>query len=344
MNTGLYYSDDCSCMSVDRIAPKKRVVLVTGGTGFVGSALKDVVGDGKWSHSEDEFHFVGRADADLRDVNEAEKLFASVRPTHVIHLAAMTGGLYKNMAYEVDFFRDNVAINDSVLYCAHKANVCKVISCLSTCIFPDKTAYPIDESMLHAGKPHDSNLGYAMAKRMIDTLNHCYANQYNCNFTAVIPTNIYGPHDNFDIENGHVIPGLIQKCSLAKEKNEDFVVWGSGKPLRQFIFSEDLAKLLLWALKEYDSVEPIIFSVDATSEVSIESVARMIASKFQFSGKIVTDTSKSDGQYKKTASNAKLRLLLPDFEFTSLDKGLTKTIDWYEHSKLSKNNNKREID
>lgn len=320
-------------MSTDQIASKKRIILVTGGTGFVGSTLSNVVRDGQWPHPEDQFHFVGKADADLRDINQTEKLFNRLAPTHVIHLAAMTGGLYRNMAHKVDFFRDNVAMNDSVLYCAHKANVCKVISCLSTCIFPDKTSYPIDESMLHDGKPHESNMGYAMAKRMIDTLNHCYADQYNRKFTAVIPTNIYGPHDNFDIENGHVIPGLIQKCALAKERNEDLIVWGSGKPLRQFIFSEDLAKLLLWALEKYDSVEPIILSVDVADEVSIESVARMIASKFQLPGKIVMDTSKSDGQYKKTASNAKLRSLLPDFEFTPLEEGLSKTIDWYEDRK-----------
>ena len=130
--------------------------------------------------------------------------------------------------------------------------VAKLVSCLSTCIFPDKTTYPIDETMLHTGPPHSSNAGYAYAKRMIDVLNRCYNEEYGCQFTSVIPTNIYGPHDNFNLEDSHVIPGLIHKACIAKDAGADFVVWGSGTPLRQFIYSNDLAKLMIWTLRSYD--------------------------------------------------------------------------------------------
>ena len=126
--------------------------------------------------------------------------------------------------------------------------------------------------MIHNGPPHHSNEGYAYAKRMIDVINRCYHLQHGCMFTSVVPTNIFGPHDNFSIEDGHVLPGLMHKCLLAKQKQAageeaSFVIWGSGTPLRQFIFSEDLGALLVWALREYDSIEPIILSVPEEAEV-----------------------------------------------------------------------------
>ena len=198
------------------------------------------------------------------------------------------------------------------------------------CIFPDKTTYPIDESMIHDGPPHPSNEGYAYAKRMIDVMNRCYHEQYGSMFTSIIPTNIYGPYDNFNIERGHVIPGLIHKCKTAMEKKEEFVIFGSGKPLRQFIFNRDLARLILWTLEEYESVEPIILSVGEEQEVSIANVAKTIASTFEFEGTVRFDTSRADGQLKKTASNQKLMSLCPDFKFTSIEDGLKETVHWFK--------------
>merc|ERR1711920_708239 len=165
----------------------------------------------------------------------------------------MGGGLFHNMRKKVDFYRDNTLINDNVMECCRIYGVKKLVSCLSTCIFPDKTSYPIDETMLHNGPPHTSNLGYSCAKRMVDVLNHCYKDQYNLDYTSVIPTNIYGEFDNFSIDNGHVIPGLIHKCYIAKRDGTDFTIWGSGSPLRQFIYSKDLAWLTVWVLRNYDS-------------------------------------------------------------------------------------------
>ena len=200
-----------------------------------------------------------------RSDKEATRLiYERYRPTHVIHLAAKVGGLFANMKYKVEFWRDNVAMNDNVLHWAKEYGVKKVVSCLSTCIFPDKTSYPIDETMIHNGPPHSSNEGYAYAKRMIDVINRSYNEEYGCMFTSVVPTNIFGPHDNFSIRraarrresqrpegsralnlaprprsDGHVLPGLMHKCLLAKRGRFDelgadaFTIWGSGTPLRQ---------------------------------------------------------------------------------------------------------------
>ncbi|KAJ3392327.1 GDP-L-fucose synthase [Entophlyctis sp. JEL0112] len=208
----------------------------------------------------------------------------------------------------------------------------KLVSCLSTCIFPDKTSYPIDESMIH----------------------NAYNSQYGCAFTAVVPTNVFGPHDNYNLEDSHVIPGLIHKCYLAKKENTPFTVAGTGAPLRQFIFSEDLAKLFVWALRNYNDVEPLILSgllfslfllesrlteqtlnvnekieVPETDEVTIRTLALEIAAAMDFKGPVVWDGSKPDGQFKKTASNAKLMRLFPDFEFTDFAQALRDSVKWF---------------
>ncbi|KAJ1629834.1 hypothetical protein T492DRAFT_613995 [Pavlovales sp. CCMP2436] len=226
----------------------------------------------------------------------------------------MVGGLFKNMKYKVEFWRDNVAMNDNILSLSKEYKVKKVVSCLSTCIFPDKTSYPIDETMIHDGPPHASNEGYAYAKRMVDMQNRAYHEEYGCNFTSVIPTNVFGPHDNFSIDDGHVLPGLMHKVYLARQKGEPLSVWGSGTPLRQFIFSEDLARLFVWVMRSYDSVHPIILSVGEEDEVDIKTAALTVAKAMGHEGQVVFDTTKSDGQHKKTASNRKLRELHPTFK------------------------------
>ena len=241
----------------------------------------------------------------------------------------MVGGLFRNLKYKVEFYRENVLINDNVMECCRIYQVQKLVSCLSTCIFPDKTTYPIDETMVHSGPPHDSNCGYAYAKRMIDVMNKCYNEEYGCNFTSIIPTNIYGEHDNYSIEDGHVIPGLIHKTYLAKKNGTDLTIWGTGKPLRQFIYSKDLARLTVWVMRQYHSPEPIILSVGEEDEVSIADLARNVAKSMDFQGNIIFDTTKSDGQYKKTANNKKLRELYPEFKFTPIEEGLKASSQWF---------------
>ncbi|KAF9791684.1 hypothetical protein SFRURICE_020083 [Spodoptera frugiperda] len=325
------------------MSTESRVILVTGGSGLVGQAIKTVIEEEKSQNNENSkdetWIFCGSKDGDLRDKAQTDALFERHRPTHVIHLAAMVGGLFHNMAHNLDFFRQNMAINDNVLNASHKHNVKKVVSCLSTCIFPDKTTYPIDETMVHNGPPHTSNFGYSYAKRMIDILNRGYQEMYGCKFTSVVPCNVFGPNDNFDLQASHVIPALIRRMDDAMQKGDhQFTVMGSGRPLRQFIYSLDLARLFVWVLRNYDSVEPIILSVDEEDEVPISTVAEMIKKAHGYSGEIVYDTTKADGQYKKTASNKKLRSLYKDFKFTPFETAIHDTVAWYkqnrEHARL----------
>ncbi|KAL1449424.1 hypothetical protein WDU94_001933, partial [Cyamophila willieti] len=183
---------------------EKKIILVTGGTGLVGKAIENIVNEEE-KHDNEIWIFVGSKDADLSNLESTKQLFEKHKPTHVIHLAAMVGGLFHNMAHNLDFLRVNMKINDNVLDVSYRQGVKKVVSCLSTCIFPDKTTYPIDETMVHNGAPHSSNFGYSHAKRMLDVLNHAYHQQHGVTYTSVIPCNVFGPHDNYDTKNSHVI-------------------------------------------------------------------------------------------------------------------------------------------
>jgi len=301
-----------------------KTILVTGGSGLVGKAIKSI--SENYSYN---FIFLSSKDCDLSDYGKTKLLFEKKKPNYVIHLAAYVGGLFKNMNFKVDMLEKNLLINYNVLKCCHDYKVEKVISCLSTCIFPDKTYYPIDETMLHDGPPHNSNDAYAYTKRMLEIHSKAYQEQYGDNFICVIPTNIYGPHDNYSLEDGHVIPALIHRCYLNKKNNEKFIVRGTGKPLRQFIYSEDLAKLILWTLENYHQKDTLILSVDEKDEISIKDVALNIAKAYDYQDKIEFDSSYSDGQYKKTADNSKLKKLIKDFEFTKFEDGIEKSVKWF---------------
>jgi len=308
------------------------VVLVTGGTGLFGKGIEEVV---QTLELPGKFYFAGSKDGYLRVKEDCEKLFERVKPTYVLHLAAFVGGLFRNMKYKVDFWLDNVNMNNNVLLCCHKHNVKKTVSCLSTCIFPDKVQYPIHEDVLHNGPPHESNNAYAYAKRMLDMSSRWFNEQYydgEVRFTSVIPTNLFGKHDNFNIENGHVLPGLMHKCMKAQETGKDYVVYGTGKPLRQFLYSVDAARMILWVLFNYNQAEPVCISVGEADEVSIGEVAKTISEEFDFKGNLVFDTSKADGQFKKTASNDKFMKLYPDFKFTPFKDAIHETVQWFKNN------------
>ncbi|TGZ50856.1 hypothetical protein CRM22_010764 [Opisthorchis felineus] len=229
------------------------------------------------------------------------------------------------------FMRQNMQINDNVLASSLAVGVRKVVSCLSTCIFPDKTTYPIDETMIHNGPPHDSNYGYSYAKRMLDVLNRGYTQHYGVVYTSVIPTNVFGPFDNFNLENSHVLPGLIHKAYLAKEQNTPLIVSGTGTPLRQFIYSVDLGRLIVYVLREYNAPSPIILSVPEEDEISIRHAAETVA-RAMGCDKLVYDTAKADGQFRKTANASKLRSLLPDFQFTPFEEAVQETCRWFREN------------
>ena len=308
-----------------------KKILVTGGSGLVGNAIQSI--QNKYSNKYI-FIFVSSKDYNLYNFNDTIKMFNEYKPDYVIHLAANVGGLYKNMNNKVEMLEINNMINFNVVKCAHDFNVKKLVACLSTCIFPDNVIYPINETMLHDGPPHFSNDAYAYSKRMLEVHCRAYRENYNDNFVCIIPTNIYGKYDNFDLEAGHVLPSLINKCYLAKKNNIDFIVRGTGKPLRQFIYSNDLAELILIVLNKFEE-NNIILSVSENSEVSIKDVATIIAECFDYKDRIVFDSNFSDGQYKKTVSNSKLNNLVPDFEFTSIQDGIKETVEWF----INKQNN-----
>jgi GDP-L-fucose synthase len=267
-------------------------------------------------------------DCDLTKYHDTYSYFSNIQPTIVIHLAANVGGLFKNLNQKVDMFEKNIHMNMNVLRVCHALDIQNVISCLSTCIFPDNIKYPINESMLHNGPPHHSNDGYAYAKRMLEVQSKMYQQQYGRNFRCIIPTNIYGEHDNYSLQDGHVIPALIHKCYLAKQNNIDFQVKGSGTPLRQFIYSKDLAKLIMWVVGEYTELDSIILS--PKEEVSIRHIAECIAKEFDILDRIVFDNNSNlNGQFKKTADNQRLLELHGEFNFISIETGIRKSVEWF---------------
>ena len=302
-----------------------QTVLVTGGSGLVGKAIQKIT-----KNYYLQFHFLSSKDADLKSYEETLSCFSKYKPDYVIHLAAQVGGLYKNMKNQVSMLEDNLQINLNVLKVSHFLGIEKVVCCLSTCIFPDEITYPISESMLHQGSPHNSNFGYSYAKRMLEVQCRAYQENYGRKYICIIPCNIYGEYDNFSLDDAHVIPALIHKCYLSKKNNKDLVVQGRGKAMRQFIYSEDLARLIIWTLQGYQDLDPIILSGNEESEVSIKNLVYMIATSFKFEGNIIWDDSFPEGQLKKTVDNSKLQEKLPQFKFTPLQKGINNTVDWFQ--------------
>ncbi|KAF8820107.1 GDP-L-fucose synthetase, partial [Cardiosporidium cionae] len=302
---------------------RSSVCLVTGSTGVVGSALKSAVRENA-AFSQMEFVWLSHTDADCRNFAALRKIFEINRPTHIIHLAARVGGLFANMNDNIGFFYDNMEMNTNVVKLCHEFQVKNGVFCLSTCVFPVDIPLPLTEEDIDKGPPHFSNEGYSISKRCLDMLVRFYREKYNYDWHCVIPTNMYGPGDNFNLEEGHVIPGLIHKCYLAKRDCTPFTIFGSGKPLRQFLYTRDAANLILNILSstQIENASMILCSDSESGEVSIATVAKLIAEVFNFDGEVLFDTSRSDGAFQKTASNVRLRKLTgTDYTFTSLKDG-----------------------
>jgi GDP-L-fucose synthase len=293
-------------------------ILVTGGNGLVGS---EFIGN--------QFFKPKSAQFDLRDREQTIRLMLKGFDS-VIHCAAKVGGVGANMNYKGEFFYDNIMMNTNIIETSRISGVKNLVTFLSTCIFPNDVDYPLTEKKIHLGPPHFSNDAYAYAKRMADIQIRSYREQYGLNYKSVIPTNIYGPNDNYDIENGHVIPSLIHKCFLARETNKPLIIWGSGKPLREFIFSKDVAKLTEWVLENYNESDPIILST--SDEISIKDVVEIIVEIMNFKGSVIYDNTKPDGQFRKPSDNSKIKSYLPDFKFTPIYEGLRETIEFFENN------------
>jgi len=289
-------------------------VLVTGGYGMVGSAMESQIK-------------LSRETCDLTNPKQTEKLFQLIKPDGVIHCAGKVGGIGGNSNYKGEYFYDNLMINTNVIEAARKAGVKNLVAFLSTCVFPDKVKYPLTVDQIQLGEPHESNYPYAYAKRMADVQIRAYREQYDINYTSIIPSNIYGPNDNFNLDHGHVMPMLIHKLYLAKKNKTDFTVWGSGKPLREFIYSKDIAKIAEWALFNYEGTDPLIVSGD--EEISIKDLVGLLVDEFKFKGKVIFDKTKPDGQLRKPSDNSKIKELMPNFEYTPFEQGIKETVNWF---------------
>ena len=292
-------------------------ILVTGGTGLVGSAFKNV-------QTDHEIILRGSSQYDLRREQDVDDMIHRVQPDAIIHLAAKVGGVKGNSDYVADFFYDNMIMNLNVLNWARIYNVPRVLSLLSTCIYPDQPTYPLTENQIHGGEPHESNFGYAYAKRMLEVHSRAIRKQYGLKYITAVPNNIYGPHDNFDLENGHVVPAIIRKF----KENDCPTLWGDGTPLREFTYSEDIARALLLLIEYYDSPMPI--NIGNPDEVSILELAEKVASHFSNVKSINWDINKPKGQYKKPSSNSRFLSLFPEFKYTNIDQGLETTVEWFK--------------
>ena len=295
-------------------------MIITGGTGMVGSAFKRILPQAEYPNR---IH--------LSNERCANMFSAPLKDKEVIHLAAKVGGVKVNTDEIADFYLENSLINQRILDAAHRGNAKKVLSLLSTCVYPDApyVTYPLTEDQLHLGPPHHSNFGYAYAKRMVDVMSRAYRQQYGCNFITAIPNNLYGENDNFDLENSHVIPALIRKVWEAKINKEPSVFcWGDGSPLREFTYSEDIARILLFLMENYNEPEPI--NIGNTDEYSIKEVVEMICDILGYDGELEWQTDQPSGQHRKPSSNQKLLDLGWKKEnYTPLKEGLKKTCEWF---------------
>lgn len=306
----------------------KEKLIVTGGSGMVGSAIRRVIDTA--APEIDDVIYLSSRDCDLRDTEQTKVFFKEYKPTKIIHLAARVGGVKANNDYVADFFNENILINTNVLMAAHEAGVQDVVSLLSTCVYPDKdwVSYPLTEEQLHIGPPHDSNFGYAYAKRMLDVQSRAYRKQYRRNYITAIPNNIYGIGDNFDLEAGHVVPAVIRKIYEAKLNNSVPVFWGDGVSLREFTYADDIAIVLLKMIgffgeTPYKNPEPC--NIGTNTETSIKELVETVAEIFEFKNKIQWDISKPSGQFKKPSKASKITHTYKD-----LHQGLTETCNWFK--------------
>ena len=296
-------------------------IIVTGGTGFVGTRLKK---------QNPNWMFLSSKDCDLRDYSSVYELFASEKPDAILHLASKVGGIKENFSKQADFYDTNTYINTNVLSAAHKAGIVRVLSCLSTCSFPDVVdRYPFTEEDILSGPPAKTNFTYGYTKRALFVQTNSYRHQYGVNYSTFCPSNIYGPNDNFDLESSHFVPAMIRKVHEAKE-GDTVEFWGTGSPLRQQLYVDDLVKIIPFLLHNHNTDIPLIISPD--QNLSIKEMIEIFLNNVEKDVRIVFN-NKLDGQYRKDGSNKKFKELYGDFEFTKFENGVLKTYEWYKKSK-----------
>ena len=301
-------------------------ILVAGGSGLVGSAIvrelkrlnQDVVG-------------ISSKDVDLLDRSKTFEFINHLKPTAVIDAAAKVGGIGGNNSYPAEFLSQNLQIQSNLMDAAHAAKVSKFVFLGSSCIYPRDCAQPIKEEYLLTGELEQTNSAYAVAKIAGIELIKSYRKEYGYKWISAMPTNMYGPNDNFDLENGHVLPVLICKFIEAKRSGSaQVILWGSGAPLREFLHVDDLAKAVVLCMDKYDDSQQI--NIGSGHEVSIKDLSDKISEAVGFSGEIIWDSSKPDGTMRKVLDSTKIANLgwKP---LISLDQGIASTVEWYLQNK-----------
>jgi GDP-L-fucose synthase len=309
----------------------RKRVLVTGKNGLVGYALRARL---DWGIPNHDFLFVGRTEADLTKENEVESLFKIYKPDIVIHTAAKVGGIGGNINEPAEMFRDNILMNTHLIHHAWKHGVQKFLAFSSVCVFPD--GIPIlKEEFMQQGEPYHTQFAYGAAKRAVDTQIRAYKKQYgDRQYCSIIPCNIFGVNDYYDLQNAHVIPSLIHKLYLAKHTGVPFVVWGDGSAKREFIFAEDLARIIFKLIGLEKLPERVIVSRE--QQFTIKEVAEMLCKVANYKGEIVWDTTKPNGQHARPSDLSVLKSLVGEPKYTDMEEALKLAFCWFEMKTLDK--------
>jgi GDP-L-fucose synthase len=304
---------------------KGKRIAVTGGAGFLGSFVVEQL-----QKKDPKSVFVPRSrDYDLREKDAIIRMYEDSKPDIVIHIAATVGGIGANRNNPGKFFYDNAVMGIQLMEYARQYDVEKFVALGTVCAYPKYTQVPFKEEDLWNGYPEETNAPYGLAKKMLLVQSQAYRGQYGFNSIFLIPVNLYGPRDNFDLETSHVIPALIRKCVEAKRRGEGkIVVWGDGSPTREFLYVEDAAEAILLATERYNKSEPV--NVGAGFEISIKDLAELIAELTGFEGEIVWDTTKPNGQPRRKLDTSKAKREFGFEAITGFREGLGRTIHYYE--------------
>lgn len=314
---------------------KDSKILILGSTGLVGSAIVRELKKQKYTniHTVDRkkdgiFHNYMWNNFDLRDYDITYKLFDKVKPEYVFNAAGKVGGIHANDSESADFIRDNLLIQLNVVNACHNFRVKKLLNLGSSCIYPKECELPIKEEYLMSGPLEETNRGYAIAKIAGITLCQMYHKQFGDNFISVMPTNLFGIHDNFNLKNSHVLPGLIRKIHEAKLNNDESVeLWGDGTPKREFLYVDDLAEALVFLMNSYNDPKYII-NVGTGREISIKELADLIKYVVGYNGNIKYNTDYPNGTMRKVLDVSRINNLGWHHK-TNLIDGIKQTYEWF---------------